>query len=123
MTSKLNQVSIGFCGAAASLLVILALWGTTPAGLRPVGVTLWFLLLLLALSADIAVLLDVVKRLFGPKKPQGRSFKPSLRQGLLLGIWLTIIVGLSSLRQLSLRDTILTLLLFAIIEFYLRLTT
>lgn len=123
MTRKFNQVSVGFIGAVSSVLVIFALWAATPAGLKPIGVTLWFLLLLVALSSTLAIVLDVSKRLVGPKKPQGRSFGPSLRQGMLLGIWLVMLVGLSSLRQLSIRDALLILILFVIIELYLRLTS
>ena len=122
MAIRLKHVSVGLVAAIAWGLVLAILWSTTPASLRPIGVTLWFLILLIALSSGLALLLDLGKRLFGPKKPQGRSFNPSLRQGLLLGIWLTVMLGLSSLRQFSIRDALLTGLLAAIIEIYLRLT-
>lgn len=122
MATKASQIKVGFLGAAASALVILALWFTTPATLKPIGVTAWFILFLVALSSGIAVLLDLVKRLIGRRKPQGRSFHPSLRQGIILGVWLTILLASSSLRQLSLRDILLTGLIGVIIELYLRLT-
>ena len=120
--AKLNQVKVGFFGATSWALVLLALWFSTPATLKPVGVTIWFIGLMIALSTGLALLLDLVKRLFGPKKPQGRAFSPSLRQGIILGVWLTILLALSSLRQLSLRDVLLTGLIIIIIELYLRLT-
>jgi hypothetical protein len=122
VASKLNQVTVGIYGAMAWAIVLLVLWSTTPASIRPIGVTLWFLVLLVALSAGLAIVLDVAKRLFGPKKPEGRSFGPSKRQGLLLGIWITVLLALSSLRQLSLRDVLLTGVLVIIMELYLRLT-
>lgn len=119
--AKLGQVKVGLIGAMAWAVVILTLWGTTPTGIKPIGVTLWFLVLWVALASGIALLLDTIKRVFGPKKPEGRKFQPSLRQGILIGSWLTIVIALSSLRQLSLRDLILTCLLIIIIEFYMRL--
>ena len=120
--AKLNQVSVGVIGVATWGVVALALWASTPAKLKPAGVTLWFLVLFLALSCVLALLLDLGKRLFGPKKPKGRQFAPSLRQGFVLGAWLTVMLGLSSLRQFNVRDAILTGLLLVIIEIYLRLT-
>lgn len=122
MVRKLNHLTVAFFGAAAWFLVVVALWGSTPAQLRPLGVTLWFIFLLIGLSCGLALLLDLLKRLLGPKKPQGREFKPSLRQGLLISIWLVILLALSSLRQLSIRDVLLIGLLLIIIEIYMRLT-
>lgn len=123
MVRKFNFVTVAIIAAGSWFLVLLTLWTTTPAALKPAGVTFWFLIVLVALSSGLAVIIDVLKRLIGPKKPQGRAFKPSLRQGILLGVWLTIMLALASLRQFSIRDALLIGLLFAIIEFYLRLTT
>jgi len=120
--AKLNQVSVGVIGVVTWGIVALALWMSTPAKLKPTGVTLWFLVLFVAMSCALALLLDLGKRLFGPKKPKGRPFAPSLRQGFVLGAWLTVMLGLSSLRQFNIRDAILTGLLLIIIEIYLRLT-
>lgn len=121
MARKLNHLTVAFFGAAAWFLVVVALWGSTPAQLRPLGVTLWFIFLLVALTCGLALLLDLAKRLLGPKKPEGRDFQPSLRQGLLASIWLVILLALSSLRQLSLRDILLIGLLLVIVEIYTRL--
>lgn len=123
MATKASQVKVGTLGVASWALIILSLSLTTPANLKPPGVTVWFLVLMVALSSVVALLLDTIKRLFGPKKPEGRSFKPSQRQGVIVGIWLSIILALSSLRQLSLRDVFITGLIAIIIELYLRLTT
>ncbi len=122
MATKLNQLKVGFYGAIAWVFVIAALWLATPANLKPIGVTLWFLFLALGLCCILALIIDAAKRLFGPKKAEGRSFEPSLRQGVLLGLWATILLAMSSLRQLSLRDTLLSAILIIIIEIYLRLS-
>lgn len=122
MATRLSRVKVGLIGVASWALVLLALWFTTPASLKPIGVTIWFVLLLVGFSSGLAILLDTLKRLIGRKKPQGRAFQPSLRQGIIFGTWLTIIVASSSLRQLSLRDILLTGLIAIIIELYLRLT-
>lgn len=122
MATRLNQISTGFVALISWGLVLLVMWSATPATIRPIGVTLWFLALLVALTSGLAFILDIGKRVLGPKKPQGRSFTPSLRQGFLLGLWGVIMLGLSSLHQFSLRDLFLSGLLFVIIEIYTRLT-
>lgn len=102
------------------VLVVLALVATTPAQIGPIGVTAWFLVLTLALGGVVAVLLHMVKQLVLKKVP-GPNPMISLRQGLLVSFWATVNLALSSLRQLTLRDLLLSGVFIIIIELYLRL--
>ena len=82
--------------------------------------TVWFLAFWGALSGAMALLLYVAKsRVFTDTLPVER-LSASYRQGLLAAGAGTTLLGLSSLRQLSLRDGILVVILCALIEIYFR---
>jgi hypothetical protein len=97
-----------------------ALVASNPANLGPVGVTLWFLALWGSLAGIVALLAYVAKSRFFSDELQAARLAGSLRQGLLVGGVVTIVLALASLRQLSLRDGILIVILAALVEFYLR---
>ncbi len=93
----------------------------TPKQLGPASMTFWFLAVL-ALVTSLTTLVDF---LFKLKKSDNRaqprrSLQSSLRTGFLLGFTSTILLALSSLRSLSLRDLILFLLTAVIIEIIFR---
>lgn len=106
--------------AACGFLVLIALVGTSPSRLGPFGVTVWFLAFWGAISGIMALLLYVAKsRVFSDTLPAER-LAASYRQGLLVAGAGTTLLALSSLRQLSLRDGILVVILCALIEVYFR---
>ena len=125
---RLRKLSIGhrlLLTAATSLILAavvgLAVLFATPAGLGPQGVTLWFLLAFVALSGWLILILYGGKTyLHLHESPQTR-WQYSWRQGWLLGAWVTLVAGLSSLRQLTLRDALLLVVLLLLIELYARL--
>jgi len=92
---------------------------TSPAAIGPLGATLWFLVALVSLSAFGAALARQTARwLPGKKQTEGLS-KVATRRGVMLGGYATILLALSSLRQLNLRDALLLAVLIVLVEFYL----
>ena len=114
-----------------SLLIIAAVVGnlallfsvllTNPSGIGPVGVTVWFVVFLMTVAADLALLLYGIKVYLKLHQMGSSRLRYSWRQGLLLSGWITGILALSSLRQINLRDAILLGLLLVIVEVYVRL--
>lgn len=110
---------IGFVGLGASAACLLALWATNPAAIGPIGVTIWFIALAVALSCWFGLgWYAVGSRLWGGR-PAAPQQSDAWRRGLFAGGYVTILIALSSLRQLNLRDAILLLALLVLVEFYL----
>lgn len=105
-------------GAGALAACALAMVATTPTLVGPFGVTLWFVALLVGLASWIAVVAFVVERKLRPKTAQSQIIANSIRRGLLIGGYVVVLLGLSSLGQLSLRDVLLLALFVVLIEFY-----
>jgi hypothetical protein len=111
--------SVTALGAATTTICVLAVLSTTPLGIGPLGVTLWFLALTVALSCWFALLAFWLARRFSDHNELGpKGISDSRRRGLFAGGFITILLALSSLRQLSLRDALLLGLLLLLIEFY-----
>ena len=91
---------------------------TTPESIGPVGVTLWFLLVFVALATLIMVV-----ALGMPRKKVSDIAKPKLinaiRAALVPAGALTVLLGMSSLGSLGLVDVLLVLSVAGIIELYL----
>jgi hypothetical protein len=107
--------AIGASAAAVSGLLL-----TNPAQVGPAGVTIWFVTLLVAMSATLALSLFIGKFFLWPQASRRTQLSNSWRQGLLMGGTITILIALQSLRQLSSRDILLISLLVLLIEFYFR---
>ncbi|TAK88924.1 hypothetical protein EPO04_02320 [Patescibacteria group bacterium] len=105
-------------GAGALAICGLVLIATTPAAIGPFGVTLWFVALLVGLASWIAVAAFVAERKLRPKASKNQLITNSVRRGLLLGGYVVVLLGLSSLQQLSIRDVLLLALFVILIEFY-----
>jgi hypothetical protein len=101
--------------------LVLSLFATNPLALGPIGVTLWFVLLLSSLAAASTVILYIIKTfLHVHEGAVVRRLRYSWRQGLLIGGWCVGVLALASLHQFGLRDAILLGLLLGIIEVYVR---
>lgn len=111
---------IGWAGAG-SVLILLSLFVTNPLKLGPVGVTVWFVVLLSVLFAIFSLGLYFIKIFLRLHETHSVRLRYSMRQGLLISFWVTSLLALSSLGQYSLKDAILFGLLLLIIEFYVRL--
>ncbi len=109
--------TVSTLGVITSALLCLALVATTPVNVGPLGVTAWFLLLLVALSCWVGLAIYVVVRKLSKTAPSDLAAS-SWRRGLMVGGYVTILFALSSLRQLGTRDAILLLILLCLIEFY-----
>jgi hypothetical protein len=106
--------------AGSGVVLLLSLVVTSPAKIGPIGVTLWFVLLLLNLSGLLTLGLYALKSFLRVHTAGSERLRYSSRQGLLLAGWVTSVLALSSLRQFNLRDAILLGLLLAIVELYVR---
>lgn len=102
------------------LSLALSLVVTNPTKLGPLGVTFWFVLVLAALTATLATLLYYIKIRFRPDGVARRQLGTSVRQGFLVAFGAVAMLALRSLRQLSLRDIVLIVLIISLVEFYRR---
>jgi len=93
----------------------------TPKDLGPAAMTFWFVGVLIAL-ASLFTLLDYLWKL---RKDDNRMqprkiIISSMRTGFLLGFTGSVLLALSSLRSLTMRDVILFILTVLLIELYFR---
>lgn len=120
----------GVSRASAALICVglvaalfLSMLMTNPANLGPTGVTLWFVGFWLVISSCLSLLKYELVMRFGKettKLNRHKMVSGSLRHGALAGGGLTVLLALSSLRQLDVRDVILVAALLALIEFFAR---
>ncbi|HVE80822.1 MAG TPA: hypothetical protein VNA68_01645 [Candidatus Dormibacteraeota bacterium] len=103
-----------------TVVIILTTIVVAPADIGPLGVTLWFIALFVGLSSWLTLLLNWLAGKLGAESKSSGRLTTAWRRGLLLGGWLTVILGLSSLKQLEFKDIILSFLLIALIELYVR---
>lgn len=94
---------------------------TSPSGLGPYGVTVWFLDVWLALASGLALGSYTIKKLYKPTDQPRKRLLGSLRQGVLAASWAVVMLALSSLSQLNPRDIILSSILVILIEGYFNL--
>lgn len=93
----------------------------TPKELGPAAITFWFVAVLIAITC-IVTLVDFLLKL----RNEDKRLEPrkvlinSLRTGFLLGFTSAILLALSSLKSLSIRDIILFALTVLLIELYFR---
>lgn len=107
--------------AVAALGLGLSFVLTNPLALGPLGVTLWFLALFGGLAAAICLVLYATKTFLRIHTNGIVRLRYSWRQGMLISGWVTGLLALSSLHQLSSLDGILLALLLGIVEVYVRL--
>ncbi len=93
----------------------------TPAKLGPAGITFWFIGILLSIGSLIALFSFLWKlRHEEHRLTATKALASSLRTGFLVGFTVAILLALSSLRSLSIRDIILFILVVVVIEIYFR---
>lgn len=105
----------------ATFCLGLSLIFTNPLALGPLGVTIWFLVLFGVVAAAVCLVLYAVKTFLRLHSTGPSRLRYSWRQGMLIGGWVTALLALSSLHQLSTLDGILLALLLGIVEVYVRL--
>ncbi|MBW4061428.1 hypothetical protein HJC99_02560 [Candidatus Saccharibacteria bacterium] len=93
---------------------------TNPAAIGPVGVTVWFVLLLSVFASVLTLAMYAVKAYFHLHATRQQRLRYSLRQGLLVAGWVSGLLALASLGQLGVRDVILLGLAAVIVELYVR---
>jgi hypothetical protein len=112
---------IGLWTALAGGGLIMSLILTNPAAIGPVGVTLWFLALLAAVTGILTILLYLAKTYLHWHATSKQRLRYAFRQGLLIGFWGTSLLALASLQQFNLRDGLLLGLILIVVELYMRL--
>ena len=102
-------------------LIISSFVLTNPTALGPGGVTFWFIGFMFMSTALITLVIYQLQK-NRPKYAENKTscYFRSLRSGLILGVSLTVLLALSSLRSLSWRDIILLVLLVVLVELYFR---
>lgn len=107
--------------AVGTTLLLLSLFVTNPIKLGPIGVTIWFVMLLSVMFAIFALAFYFAKLFLRLHETHSERLRYSIRQGLLLAFWSVALLALSSLGQYEMKDGILLGLLLLIIELYVRL--
>lgn len=118
MRSKGYVASLIIMGLIASILTIGAVVIASPESIGPAGVTLWFLVLMVALTSWISIMVYLLQNRLGLKTSQGGGHLDASRRGLMLAGFTVTLLALSSLKQLNLRDALLLVLLLVLVEFY-----
>jgi hypothetical protein len=96
---------------------------TNPTDLGPTLVTLWFVGFWVVLSSCLALAKYELVARFGKEATKVNRHKmviTSVRHGALIGAGLTILLALSSLQQLDIRDVGLVAVLLVLIEVFVR---
>lgn len=106
-------------GIAGTGLVLSVLF-TNPVTIGPIGVTLWFVILFTGFGAAFSLAFYMAKTFLHLHVANVNRLRYAGRQGLLVSAWVTGLLALSSLRQLSLLDAILLALFLVIVEIYVR---
>jgi len=112
---------IGLWTALAGAGLAFSVVATNPAAVGPLGVTLWFLALLTALTGILTLLLYAAKSYLHWHATSQQRLRYAFRQGLLIGFWGASLLALSSLQQFNLRDGLLLGLILVVVELYMRL--
>lgn len=93
----------------------------TPRELGPAAITFWFVAVLIAITCIVTLFDYLLKLRNEDKRLEPRKvLVTSLRTGFLLGFTSAILLALSSLKSLSIRDIILFALTVLLIELYFR---
>ncbi len=100
--------------------LVLSLLLTNPFELGPLGVTVWFVVMFLALASIISLIMYGIKSYLRVHSTGAARLRYSWRQGLLVGGWLVGMLALSSLHQFGWLDAILLGILLVIVEVYVR---
>lgn len=118
-----SRASMAFACAGLVVALLISMIVTSPASLGPTGVTVWFLGFWLVISSCIAFAKYELVMRFGKeitKLNHHKMVTTSMRHGALLGGLCTILLALSSLQQLDIRDVGLVLVFGVLVEFYVR---
>jgi hypothetical protein len=118
MTAKASLGLLSTIAATSSLLVLAVMLFSSPLSVGPVGVTIWFIGFFVAISSVSAVAMWWLAALLRPKVQESARLAAASRRGLMIGGYAAVLLGLSSLSQLNLRDTLLLFMLLALVEFY-----
>lgn len=117
---KLILASIELITLLTFAIFVWSIFVTNPTKLGPGGVTFWFINLLFMICGFLTLVLYFLRRRKSLSDLKLKELNNSIRSGTLLGLSLTILVALSSLRSLSWRDIILFLLLIILVEVFFR---
>jgi len=115
----ISLLSIIFIGVSLTLFMVS--YNYTPKELGPAAITFWFIGFLVAVSSLIVLLEFLWKLRRSDHRDQPRkALLSSLNSGLLLGFCAAVLLALSSLRSLTLRDVILLGITVVIVELFFR---
>lgn len=114
-------IALAVWSIASLLALILSFIFTSPLGLGPIGVTLWFVVAFLSMAGLFSLLFYGAKSYLRLHATRAARLRYSRRQGLLVGGWVIGLLALSSLNQLGALDAILLGILLVIVEVYVRL--
>lgn len=118
--SKLILTGFIVVSIVTFVIFIISITTTNPTKLGPGGVTFWFINLLFLLSSSLTLSFYYLRTRRSNTGQTAKKLRSSIRSGALIGLSLTVLLALSSLRSLSWRDIVLFLLLIILVEVYFR---
>lgn len=115
-------VRIFFVGSLITTVISWAIWIAIISYLDPLragwlGYLLFFLVLFLAVASTSGIVGYVIRRIITPQQLSAYTVRVALRQGLLLGIFLDILLFLQLVKLYQWWIAIIVIVLFLSIEF------
>ncbi|MDP4038933.1 MAG: hypothetical protein Q8P54_03180 [bacterium] len=109
-----------FFGVISGTITIMSLIIFSPSTIGAIGVTLWFVNLMIFLTSLLGLTFYLSKNKATNNQMIIHNFNSSVRSGFLLSFAITFLLALKSLRSLTIKDVILLGLILLIIEMYFR---
>lgn len=109
-----------FTGIISGCLLLLSIILFSPSVIGPIGVTLWFVLLMIFLTSLFGLSFYIMQKKEDSSQKLIKSFSSSIRVGFLLAFAITFLLALKSLRSLTFKDVILLILILFLVEIYFR---
>lgn len=113
---KNKVVAVSLTGVIVLSLLGVSLVTTNPDRLGPFGVTMWFLALLVGLTAVFSGLVHLITLWV----KGSAAYYASLKTAAVVSTYLVALLALNSLRQLNVQDIVLVSLLVVLAGFYVR---
>ena len=122
-STQVVSKSMGAVAMLAGVGLFVTMFATNPRRLGPAGVTLWFICLWLTMGIASGLALHGLSKRWSkqPAIAEGSvGLQRSVRRGALLATGVCVLLGLSSLGQLDVRDIGLVMVLLGLTELYMR---
>lgn len=126
MRNKINTniwvILIGLAFIISSVILVYSIFWSNPTKLGPGGVTFWFVNIMIFVFGLVTLIAFKFRSYKFKSRGKSKSviLNTSVRTGIIASFVVTVLLALSSLRSLGIRDLVLFVLTVILVEFYLR---